>query len=472
MKPTPNKPSWHYFKVRALQSAAQVTLSSIPDFVRYAELYAVKAMLLVQAADDDSEHPTYFALAHNGLVVQQDACGFKCLEDFVEAEKQGFTLAGDYYDAAARGIHLFTDYALAQQSNIVDTAVLDAMKAGGYIAGFDAWKNLPADVSGKLPGGEHVTDAHTLYLTAQKAGFPDYAELEVILTKGFTNYGDYRAASDKGYPDAATYEDSLRRGFLSYANYQFAEQHQLRDAADATAFLAMVQQVGGVDIAHDEKTLLSLLARIEEGKRISINKINEYLAAGLDTHRYADTGEMPPWFTRALHSREDIICFFTTRDEPRQYGTFDTDGEFFQVARLQQRHVVIDGSNVAYNSVGGKEKIPLMANMLQIVRYLKTKGFEHIAIISDASLSHRLPDMQLLAEIEAEAEYIVAPAEKPADIFLIQYVKDNHCLLVSNDTFREWKVGDAWVATNIDFYRLTFLIKDQQVLMPDLEHAS
>ena len=67
------------------------------------------------------------------------------------------------------------------------------------------------------------------------------------------------------------------------------------------------------------------------------------------------------------------------------------------------------------------------------------------------------------------ATYLEAPRETAADVFLIQYVKKNHCLLISNDTFKEWKVQDAWTAENIDFYRLAFMIKGDQVLMPDIK---
>jgi len=44
-----------------------------------------------------------------------------------------------------------------------------------------------------------------------------------------------------------------------------------------------------------------------------------------------------------------------------------------------------------------------------------------------------------------------------------------HCLLLSNDTFQEWKAHDPWVAENIDFYRLSFLINQDSVLLPDVK---
>jgi len=41
--------------------------------------------------------------------------------------------------------------------------------------------------------------------------------------------------------------------------------------------------------------------------------------------------------------------------------------------------------------------------------------------------------------------------------------------MVSNDNFREWKIQDPWAAENVDFYRLSFIIKGNEVLMPDLK---
>jgi hypothetical protein len=107
--------------------------------------------------------------------------------------------------------------------------------------------------------------------------------------------------------------------------------------------------------------------------------------------------------------------------------------------------------------------------MKRLVDFLINKGFEEITIIADASLKHRLEDKQLLPELEKIVSYIESPAERAADNFLISTVKAEHCLFVSNDTFRDWKLRDAWVAQNIDYYRLSFIIKDNEIVMPDLE---
>ena len=90
-------------------------------------------------------------------------------------------------------------------------------------------------------------------------------------------------------------------------------------------------------------------------------------------------------------------------------------------------------------------------------------------IIADASLRHKLGDASRIKELGEIAKYEIAPAATTADVFLITHVKARHCLLLSNDTFKDHKLEDSWVANNIDYYRLTFMITDGEVIMPDLK---
>ncbi len=466
MKPNTNaRPSWQYFKAASAHYSAKVTLCSVSDLIRYAELHSIKAVMLLQGEHEaKDEAVSHFALLHNGTLIQQATEGYNSLEDYVSSAGEGFGSAADYYDAQRRGMKSYADYRIAREADIADLSALEVLKRGGYVSGYETWRMI----SNELPSIGAIGNPRALYEAAAQRGFPDYPSFEKAMKAGFTEYGDYQTATGQGYPDAAAYEDSVRRGFTSYLDYEFAREHKLRDAADAAQFVSMAQSIGAKKLAHDEQALLIFLSRLEEGKRISINKIEEHFSKTLDEYRYPDTCELPPWFTKALHGREELIAFLSGREEAKCYGAFYSDAEFFQVARLQERHVVLDGSNVAYNSVAGKDRVPHVANILKVVQFLKEKGFEQVSVISDAALKHRLSDRELLPELESATKYIEAPAEKSADQFIIEYVRKHNCLLVSNDTFREWKIKDPWVANNIDYYRLTFLIKDGTVLMPDL----
>ena len=178
---------------------------------------------------------------------------------------------------------------------------------------------------------------------------------------------------------------------------------------------------------------------------------------------------MPPWFTKAFENIYSIKEFLKTNDNVKEYGHYDADGEFFEAKKLRDRKVVIDGSNVAHKSVGKDNSKPFFANILLMVKELKKRGITEITVISDAALKYRIGDKELLPALEKECEYLEAPAETSADVFIIKYVKQHHCLLISNDTFREWKAADPWIATNIDYYRLTFMINNDTVLIPDLD---
>lgn len=90
-------------------------------------------------------------------------------------------------------------------------------------------------------------------------------------------------------------------------------------------------------------------------------------------------------------------------------------------------------------------------------------------MIADASLRYRIEDKDRLQELKKLVNFIEAPAENQADIFILQLVKKEHCLLISNDVFRDWKLLDPWIALNIDYYRISFMIKEDTVLLPDLD---
>ena len=222
------------------------------------------------------------------------------------------------------------------------------------------------------------------------------------------------------------------------------------------------------ELTHDQNVCLFLLSKLEQGKKASVNKLNSLLNESLEEYKDTETKKLFSWFTTALGSKKKLAPFLQNNENVRKFGTYDADGEFFEVNAIKDRSVVIDGSNVAHNSIKSSEK-PSIGNLILMVKYLKKVGFSDILIIADASLRHKLSDLNRLEELSKIAKYEIAPAATSADKFIISYVKLKHCLLISNDTFKEHKVVDTWTAMNIDYYRLTFMITDGEVFMPDLK---
>lgn len=208
---------------------------------------------------------------------------------------------------------------------------------------------------------------------------------------------------------------------------------------------------------------------MEQNKKASLNKLHSLLEQALDEYKTPNSNQLGDWFSRSFEKSEDMSNFLLKNANVKKFGSFDVDGEFFEINTIKDRSIVIDGSNVAHNNKNGENEKPMIAHLITMVNFLKKEGFTEILIIADASLRHKLGDVERINELGKIAKYEIAPASTSADTFLISHVKSRHCLLLSNDTFKEYKVADAWVAANIDYYRLTFMINNGEVFMPDLK---
>jgi hypothetical protein len=453
--------SLNYFPVRINQSAASVDFVNMDDLLRFIQNHQFKDIFIIQENDT-----SYFGIFFQNVLMRCSTKGFSTLEDYHNAAIANFPDSGVYYAAIALGYHNYEDYELVTEAGITDRNIFNKIKAGHFIEGYkDYCQQLQTDQQLLIP--ETFSNPYQLYTYATENGFAVYADFKKAISKGFTSADLLTIAESLGFDNYADYHEAHQKGFRNSDELALARARKVRDRQDLIR-LVDLEFSGSGDYTFDKRLLLSLLSKLEQRKKISINKLKDLLKRSADEYRYPDTGEMPLWFTTSLETEEDIISFMQMNQQVKEYGSYDPDGEFFEIYRLEGRKVVIDGSNVAHNSSIKGQK-PSVDNILKMVKHLKSKGFIDITVINDASLRHKVIDADKMQELREEASCLEAPRENPADVFIIQYVKKLHCLLVSNDTFREWKIQDAWTAENIDYYRLTFMIKGDEVLMPDLK---
>lgn len=464
------KPEWKYYQVKTKSKASdlQLEFESLSEFHRYVSENHLKTILLLK--NDGEDAPTHFAVVNQGALMLQATGSFQSLEDYLASVHHHFPDAPSYYDARKQGYQHYDDYKLVKEAGIADKTLFDKIKAGGYIEGYPKFMELLQKNEGPGIDGPPIAHPYALYQYATGKGFDSFAKFKKAYENGFGDAATFDIADSKGFATAADYEEGIKRGAHTMADLKVYRECNTRDKDDFNHYcnLEFLSKTG---CRHDECVLLIVLSKLDVGKKISINKLLDHYHKALEEYRYTDTNEMPPWFTTGFSTNEDLVSFLSKHEAVKKYGSYHSDGEFFETTRMQERKVVIDGSNVAYNSNGnGKKSDPKLSNIMAMVVFLKHKGFTDIKVINDASLRHRVSDKNNLPELKKMAECIEAPAENPADIFIIHHVKRNHCLLVSNDTFREWKTRDSWVAENIDYYRLSFLINGNEVLMPDLEN--
>lgn len=458
-----NKP-FDYYKVKKLNSEFLLEFIEISDFQRFVDSHQLKSLFLLT---NEFNEITHFATSYKGGLLQQNTLGFNTLEDYNVAMKSSFPNASSFYEAKQNGYTNFEDYNLVKECGIDDKDTYLKMKGLGYIDGFKDYVQLKPENENNS-NIVKLENPYQLYVEAVNNGFENYQNFKEARSKGFKNATTFSIALSKGYDNFKEYEAGQNKGFLNFNEYNTATELKVRDREDLIKFLDLESQKERAQL-HDQRVLLIILSKLQQGKKVSINKIRELLEKGIEEFNYTNTNQLPDWFTKGLENKEALINYFNTNEFIKEYGIYDSDGEYFETKKIQDRKVVIDGSNVAHNSRGNANSKATFSNILFMIEDLKKRGFTEITIMSDASLKHKVSDKEKLEEIKAQCEYLEAPAEIQADIFIIKYVKMHHCLLVSNDIFREWKNQDPWVALNIDFYRLSFMITNEKVIIPDLD---
>ena len=458
------KLEYHYFKAHLQKAETLLQFVSLKELYQFTEFNNLNTILLLV---NEQEEVTDFALLQNTAIMKHATEGYKTLEDFAMADLNLFTDATLYYEAKELGYKRFEDYKLVKESGISNKIVYDKIKQNGFIQGYEEYVLLVALYPELTPANTTINNAFHLYEYATKNGFEKYKDFEEAYLIGFTDKSTFSVATEFGFTNNTDYQLALKLGFRTYLELSLAQKHKARDHEDYVRMHELMD-VGDKKNTNDEKLLMVLLSKIEQGKKISLNKLYDLFLKTINEYCFKDTLELPEWFTKQFDSKEAFVTFLTN-SSLRPYGEYDEDGEFFQINKMQDREVILDASNVAHNNKGGEQSKPTVSNMLKMVVFLKGHGFTKISVLADASLQHKLTDANKLKELQNMVDYRTAPAETSADNFIINYVKSKHCLLVSNDTFKDWKNLDPWVANNIDFYRLSFMIKDDHVLMPDLK---
>lgn len=445
----------HHLNAQIVQAATIINIEHALDFCKYMEHHNTREIFVLT-------DPARFAILTNFGVMQIPSKDFLCIEDYKKAAENGFEKSEDYYEAFDQQIKSYKEYEMVIKHGVTDKSVVEAVQNGGYITGFEMYKTR----SLAMPHIKQFANALELYNFGNDNGFNDFTECFSGLISGFDNASEFRAASEKGFVFATDFRDALSKGFLDSQEYENAKTQGVNSRHELIQKSNL--EVSYPDLPHDQALFLLLLSKLEQGKKVGVNKLKSLLEE--EIKEYLSVDEKPfEWFKTSLQSNQDLSDFLQNNANITKFGKYDNDGEFFEIFQIQNRSIVIDGSNIAHNSKNGKASKPSVANMLLVVKYLKSKGFTDIAIIADASLRHKLTDIKRLDELMKESKYKVSPAGTQADVYLISYVKSKHCLLLSNDAFNEFKLTDPWVAVNIDFYRLTFMITDGVVFMPDLE---
>ncbi len=454
---------YEYFRMKMVKSEFLLQFDSLKEMNRFAEKNGLKSIYVFS---EEKDAPERFAFSNKGGLLEHPTQGYQTLEDFKNADFNGFPDATSFYAARKLEFERYDEYKMSSESGITDAKDYEEIKKGGYIEAFKEL-NQGRMNNPEMPQLEEVTNAFELQKWIAKKKFENAAEFMSAWKGGFTEAPEFREATNKEFKNYKDYKTGGAHGFSFGLDYYKALEVGIEEFAEFQKYLD-IELLQFANTSSDQKLLCVILSQLGDGKKLSVNRIIENLAIEKKNYLRKD-GTMPPWFKTELNTPEDIGKFVASNDTILKYGYYEPDGEFFQKKKISDRVIILDGSNVAFGKTGEPGAKPYMKNILTMVKFLKSKGISEINVFTDISIKRRIPDIELLPEVQKLCNFSYTPAAQAADLFLLSYVKQHHCLLVSNDLFRDWKKRDPWVAHNIDFYIINFHIDGDILTVPDFD---
>ncbi len=307
-----------------------------------------------------------------------------------------------------------------------------------------------------------------VYYTANEKGFESYEQFKKCKELGYITIFDYNKAQTSGFENtkASEYYISKEKGFLDYKEYTKAITLKIPNKEVLTVYETFEKEMieNGFKY-HDELFFYKYLKGLRKNKKLSKNKLIEYFR--IEQNKIFNN-VYPLWYLKRLNTEKDIIEFLVNNINVKKIGEYDSDGEVFekvQKNKIKNDKIIIDGSNIAWaggdRSKGAK---PRIINIKTIINDLKERGYKKILCIVDASLKHDIDDTVEYQNLLTQNVIQEAPAKSDADKYIIDYLKDNKCYLITNDTFKkDYYQNDDWVRGNIENYRIPFMIIDDTV---------
>mgnify|MGYP002633763240 CR=1 FL=1 len=315
---------------------------------------------------------------------------------------------------------------------------------------------------------DNISNPYDLYKFGTDAGFTNWFDLQVAIEKGFTRAADYRSATELGYSSFSDFQAGREGSFINATEWEEAQEVGCTSRVELRG-MKDLETMETSGLKHDARVLLQLFSRLPEKKEITVDKMQQLLEKELALYQDPESKMFRTWFTIELRDRKALLNFLRKNQDIKCFGSYHHDREVYVTRAVEERHVVLDGSNVAHNSHNNHCPKPKVKNLQRMIDELTKRGFKDIKVIVDASLKHKIDDHAALETFADSVDYFESPPHTSADMFVINHVKRHNCLLISNDLFREWKLLDPWIADNIDYYRLTFQITKKKVILPEFD---
>ncbi len=465
-----------HFKIIQSDGFKKVELISIKDFIKLTELLK-QNIVFVKETNESELINRDFLMIHDGIEYKISGKTFQNIDDYEDASDKGFENPEEYYKAKQGGYVDYKEYIEFKSSGISDRNAFKKAQKLGFTDNYEDFKSKLDKYNKIIPEDFDISNydnATKLYLYAVNGGFKDFGDFSKAFFFGFSNKITADEAKQMGFTYGREFEEAISLGFENIREFQEARHLKIKNKAEYNQF-NFFRSYNKKNYGFDGIQLIEALKQCENCKKISLKKLKEIIETEKEKYKINidENGNkiLPEWYLCKLTSDEQIANFLYENEDIKDYGFYDPDGDYFEISLINTSTIYIDGSNVAFSSMQRTANIrPYYANIIALAKQLKQMRYKNIEVIVDASLCKIVEDVHLIHSLKKEVSYVEAPAKTSADEYLIENVKKNKCFLISNDTFRDWKMKDAWIAENIDDYRIPFVKNtDGSYSLPALE---
>lgn len=458
-----------YIKSKGHRNFPTVEVDDVKGFTKLIQMSGSKVIYRITR---DEGIYSFFILMGN-TAYEINSIGYETIEDYDDAVENGFTDSKVYYEAKKMGYGNFSEFMESKKIGIEKHDVFVLAQKGGFLKNFERFnekyesykvckttKEIPADID----------TATKLFDWANSKKFSTYVDFEKAMDSGFPDYDVYLKAKTSGFKTGEEFYDASKNGFSSKGEYDSAKKLLIRSKREYDHYNYF--KTFAKNCLHDEFVLYNEVSRLKDGE-YSLDSIVSTYEQVLNQYKRDFDGSnvkiLPVWFKCNFKTEQDLTDFLCESELVKKYGSYDPETKMFKRTMISPIKIYIDASNVTRFGAKGDDSFAKYEYLNYVVKELTEKGFSNIIAIADATLKHIAKDQDVLKFLLTKIDYKVAPSHTTADEFLIKAAKADRCLIVSNDTFSDWKVKDRWIANNIDYIRVPFMINQQRAILSGLE---
>ncbi len=464
---------FEHVEVSEFSGFSIINTEDVIGFLHIAEAFNVKIIFRKGAIDRDSP-PELFFFNFMNIVYTIKADGFIFLQDFVRAIEKKFPSAQEYYEAKKKGFDSYDEYKHSINAGGGGKVEFEEAKAAGFAKGFDSFLKKYSKYKAYQHTSiidENIDSSIKLFDYAKRKGFPNYTEFEKAYDAGYPEMTIFKEAISKGFKSSEDYFDAINKGFSFPTEYELAKEKLIHSKKEYDNY-RYLKDNNFYNMAFDEYQLVQLLKEFPNGRKLTLSELRDDLKEKQEKYKRSFSDSpikvLPMWYIQTIDDDEKLHSFLSNSDEIKKLGTYNPSDKSFEIFIKSRTKVYVDGSNVAHDSYNAKGIF--YKNIRLVVQELNIWGFTDVVVIADATLRHRAKDAGELEKIKKICAFHESPSHASADLFLLELIHHDGCIIVSNDGFADWQRKDFWVRANIDKIRVTFMITGDKVSFSGIEN--